>query len=513
MGIHQLFDGFKYLIFKLRSEVIAFGVKKIRLHFLSFSVLLSMICFAPSGCKNNHAKNEKKPNIVIIFIDDLGYADLSCFGNPLVKTPNIDNLAKEGIKFTNFYANAPICSPSRVALNTGQYPMRYKIHTRLGNAEYNKEHALADFLDPSAPTLARTLQKNGYSTGHFGKWHMGGGRDIGNVPPVSEYGFDKSLVSFEGIGNRVLFPEDNLSEQSARLDRGNIIWAKKNISTSIYIDSAIAFIKDNKEKSFFINLCPNDVHDPHLPEPSAQKKYQSFTSNPYEQKFLAVLEELDHQIGRVINELDNMELLENTIIIFTSDNGPTDSPFYYKRENYPENYGGQLYPPGFTGEFSGRKKSLFEGGIRMPFIIQWKDHIPSSCTDSTTVLTAMDLFPSLCAILNIDYPRNLDGIDKSYALLGNPVHVTQPVMWDYSSALSETELPGNKNFISPDLAIREGDWKLLINTDSTDARLYNLIADPGEKNNLIDRETEKAKELAHKVMAWRRSMPVPIFKK
>ena len=510
MFIRQLSSGFKYLI-ESGLKIIAFVVQRMRLHFIIFSILLSLICFEHSGCKDNRIENKEKPNIVIIFIDDLGYADPGCFGNPLIKTPNIDHLARGGMKFTNFYVNAPICSPSRVALNTGQYPMRYKIHTRLGSAKYNRKHALADFLDPSAPTLAKTLKNNGYSTGHFGKWHMGGGRDIGDVPPVSEYGFDKSLLSFEGIGNRVLFPGDNLSEQSAELDRGNIIWAEKNKSTGIYIDSALAFIKENKEKPFYINLCPNDVHDPHLPEPSAVIKYKSFTSNPYEQKFLAVLEELDYQIGRFINELDKMDVLENTIIIFTSDNGPTDSPSYYKRKNYPENYTGELYPPGFTGVFYGRKKSLFEGGIRMPFIIQWKDHIPSSATDSTTVMSAMDLFPSLCALLHIEYPENLDGIDKSAALLGNPVKVSQPIMWDYSIALSERERPGNKNFISPDLAIREGEWKLLINTDSTDARLYDVVSDPGEIYNLIDKEPDIAEELAQKVIAWRRSMPVPIF--
>ena len=169
-----------------------------------------------------------------------------------------------------------------------------------------------------------------------------------------------------------------------------------------------------------------------------------------------------------------MGLLENTIIVFTSDNGPTDWPFYYKRNRYPDNYQGELYPPGFTGEFYGRKWSLYEGGIRMPFIIMWKNHIPSSQIDSTTVMAAMDLFPSLCSVLNIDYPDNLDGTDKSAALLGNPVTGTQPIMWEYSSNPGGSIKPGNDEFISPNLAIREGDWKLLINADSTGAQLYNL---------------------------------------
>lgn len=150
------------------------------------------------------------PNVVIIFIDDMGYADPSCFGNPMVKTPNIDALAEEGLKFTNFYVNSPICSPSRVALTTGRYPMRYSIHSYIASSRQNKARAMADYLEPSAPTFARTLQQNGYATGHFGKWHMGGGRDLGDVPLPMEYGYDKSLVSFEGIGDRVLFPDDGL---------------------------------------------------------------------------------------------------------------------------------------------------------------------------------------------------------------------------------------------------------------------------------------------------------------
>jgi arylsulfatase A-like enzyme len=237
----------------------------------------------------------------------------------------------------------------------------------------------------------------------------GGGRDLGDVPHPTEYGYDKSLVSFEGIGDRVLFPNDNLSEQSAKLGKGNIIWAEKHKSTEIYIDSALAFIDHNRGKPFFVNLCPNDVHDPFLPEISMLEIYKHYTENPWEQKFFAVLKELDNQIGRFVNELEKRELLENTIIIFTSDNGPTDWPLYYNRQRYPDDYQGELYSPGSTGEFHGRKWSLYEGGIRVPFIIQWKGHITASQTDSTTLISALDLFPSLCSILGIAYPETWTG--------------------------------------------------------------------------------------------------------
>ena len=146
----------------------------------------------------------------------------------------------------------------------------------------------------------------------------------------------------------------------------------------------------------------------------------------------------------------------------------------------------------------------------MPFIIMWKNHVPASQTDSTTVIAAMDLFPSLCQILNINPPEKLDGKDKSEALLGNPVDVIQPIMWEYSSNPGGSIKPGNAAYISPNLAIREGDWKLLINTDSTGAQLYNLRTDPGERTNLVDPEAQKAEMLAREVLTWRRSMPVAI---
>jgi arylsulfatase A-like enzyme len=475
-----------------------------------FLLNVILICVLLSGC--NKEDVSQQPNVAIVFIDDMGYGDLSCYGDTVVKTPNIDILACKGVRFTNFYVNSPICSPSRVALNTGTYPMRHKIHSYIASSTQNRERAMADYLSPSVMTLARTLQNNGYATGHFGKWHMGGGRDLGDVPYPTDYGFDKSLVSFEGIGDRVLFPGDELSNQSAKLGKGKIVWAPKHVSTSIYIDSALTFIRNCNEKPFYINLCPNDVHDPHLPESSMVEKWKAVTDNPYEQKFFAVLEELDNQIGRFINELDKMGKLENTVILFASDNGPTDWPYYYNQERYPENYKGELYAPGFTGGLSGRKWSLFEGGIREPFFVYWEGHFPSNQVDNETVIAAMDIFPSICSILGIDLPKGLDGNDKSQAFKGNKMVETPPIMWEYASNPGGSILPGDTNNISPNLAIRDGDWKLLINTDGSEGQLYNLKVDPKEKINLINEETDIAKKLKIKVFNWRRSMLVEIPK-
>src|SRR4051812_487991 len=153
---------------------------------------------------NAHAAAEPpRPNILMVLVDDLGYADFSCYGGR-VKTANVDRLAAEGIRFTHFYVNSPICSPSRTALTTGQYPARWRITSYIDNRALNEQRGMAQFLDPKAPSLARFLKHAGYATGQFGKWHMGGGRDVGEAPLITEYGFDASLTQFEGLGARVL---------------------------------------------------------------------------------------------------------------------------------------------------------------------------------------------------------------------------------------------------------------------------------------------------------------------
>src|SRR4051812_46265084 len=190
------------------------------------------------------------PNIIVVLIDDMGWADFSCFGNKSIQTTNIDRLATEGIRFEQFYVNSPICSPSRVALSTGQYPTRWQITSFLNNRKENERRGMAQWLDPKAPMLARTLHDAGYATGHFGKWHMGGQRDVGEAPLITEYGFDESLTSFEGLGPRVLPLLDaydgkepqKYSLGSETLGHGPISWVKRDKASTIDVDAAIAFI-------------------------------------------------------------------------------------------------------------------------------------------------------------------------------------------------------------------------------------------------------------------------------
>ncbi|MDP9349624.1 MAG: sulfatase-like hydrolase/transferase, partial [Gemmatimonadota bacterium] len=355
------------------------------------ALLLLLVLLTAGGsaaAQDPGAATRRPPNVILVLVDDMGYGDLSAYGNTRVRTPNIDRLAREGTRFTQYYANSPICSPSRVAATTGTYPSRWRIHSFLEARQRNAARGMADYLDPEAPTLARTLQQAGYATGHFGKWHMGGGRDVGDAPLPQAYGFDKSITSFEGLGDRYLW-HDHLNEQSARLGRGNIRRTEKREMTRIYVDHAIDFIRQNRDRPFYVNVWPEDVHDPFLPDSALAERYREVARSDYEKKFFAVLVEMDRQLGRLFDEVDRLGLAEETIIVLTSDNGPTDWPYYYQEG---------VQPPGSAGPFRGRKWSLYEGGIREPLIVRWPGRTPAGATDGRTVLAAMDILPSLARL-------------------------------------------------------------------------------------------------------------------
>lgn len=446
--------------------------------------LLVFACFCLSV-----AQAQQKPNVIILFIDDMGYGDLTSYGNTQVQTKNMDAFAKQGTRFTQFYSNAPVCSPSRAAMLTGQYPARHNMYTYLAERKANANNRMPDFLPPTVPTLAKMLQANGYATAHFGKWHLGGGRDVGDAPLLTEYGFDKSFTSFEGLGDRTLRLDDNLNRQSEKLGRGNLVVAPQHKQTEIYVDSVLTFVKNTK-KPFFINLWFNDVHDPYNPMEGTDDKYKNVTANEDQQKFLATLKALDDQIGRLLSELKKMDKLTNTIILLTSDNGPTDWPRYYKD-------GGE--PPCSAGDLRGRKWSLYEGGIREPFIAVWPGKIPAGKVDNS-VMSMVDLVPTVAALTktkkSADYIS--DGRDQSAFLLGKKKATIKDIYWYYNN----NPLPGKKDNISPTLAIRSGKWKLLMERDGTNKQLYNLQADHRETTNRIKDEKKVTEQLTAKLKSW-----------
>ena len=431
-----------------------------------------------------------KPNILVIFIDDMGFADPSCFGNPLIKTPHIDKLAAEGIKLTNFYVNSPICSASRVALTTGQYQGRWRIHSFLNSRAGNANRGMANYLDASAPTTAKKLKAAGYATAHFGKWHMGGGRDVNDAPLPQAYGFNESLVSFEGLGDRIISNSKGV-ERAQALGRGKIIPCKRWERMQIQTDRTIDFIRRHRDGPFYVRLFPNDVHDAHVPLPGSGDKFKSVSDDPYVRDFFAVLEEMDKQIGRVIATVDELNLGKKTLILFTSDNGPTDWPRKYKTGP----------PAGFTGPYRGRKWSLFDGGIRMPFIARWTGTIPAGIEDTTSVVSAIDLSPTICRFAGVPVENDLDGLDRSDVLLGKASRRAKPVFWQYGHP--HAILKGGKpEHQSPTFAMRDGRWKFLINPDGSEAQLCDLEADEAENTNLLSKQPERAAAMAAQISTW-----------
>lgn len=455
----------------------------------------SFLCLGwPVTCP---AAAPERPNVVFIFIDDLGYGDLSCTGNRDVQTTNMDRLAAEGGRLTQFYVNSPICSPSRVAVTTGQYPARHLIHSYLASRKRNRARGMRDFLDPKAPCIARAFHEAGYATAHFGKWHMGGGRDVDDAPHPEAYGFDESLVSFEGLGDRIL-PPGGLSKQSERLGQGKIVHVAKHEQTEICVDRSIDFIRRHREGPFYLHLWLNDVHDGHDPRKDRLKEYERFKANPFVQRFYAVLDEMDRQIGRLVDAIDSLELAERTLIVLTSDNGPTAWPHYYKQGHAP---------PGSTAGFRGRKWSLYEGGIRMPLIARWKGRIPAHTVNEETVMAAVDLFPTLAKLAGIDVPDvEFDGEDLGAALLGQTPARARPIFWEYGR--DDTYLqPADARDRSPNLAMRDGRWKLLVNADGSGMELYDFSEDTSETRNVAGEHPEVARRLSEKLLAWRRSLP------
>ncbi len=338
-----------------------------------------------------------QPNVLMILVDDLGQKDLGCYGNDYIKTPAIDSLAAKGIRFDQFYVASPICSPSRAALLTGCYPARFRIHSFLASRERNRRRGMADYLDPEAPSLARQFQQAGYRTGHFGKWHLGGGRDVDDAPHPRDYGFDESLVSFEGLGDRIL-PPGNLGDQSEALGQGNIKRVQAHEQTKIYVDRAIDLIERAQEEDepFFVQLWTNDVHDPHKPSLQQLQEFRRRHGGKLDQltpgvrddaqeNLFATLEALDEQVGRLLACIGRLEISNDTIVVLMGDNGPTAWASYEQ---------GSSEAPGDTGGLRGRKWSLYEGGIRQPCLVSWPGKIPANRVDATTVLSVARLLPN-----------------------------------------------------------------------------------------------------------------------
>ena len=441
------------------------------------------------------AAEAPRPNILFLLIDDMGYADLSCYGNPAVRTANIDRLAREGIRFTQYYVASPICSPSRTAAMTGQFPARWRMNSFLANRQLNARRGMAQWLDVQAPSLARELQRAGYATGHFGKWHMGGQRDVGEAPLIAEYGYDATLTQFEGLGDRILPLLDAFDGKPAKkhalgsdtLGRGTITWMDRSRVTAAFAGRALDFIKaaERTGQPFYVNLWPDDVHSPFFP-PKALRGDEAKRA-----LYHGVVQAMDDQLGEILDYLRaSPKLRDNTVVIVASDNGPEPGA-------------------GSAGVFRGHKGTLYEGGVREPFIV-WAPGLMAAGARGTTndrsVVAAVDLLPSvlrLAGITGAAAAAKTDGQDLSATWLGRETATrAKPLFW-----IRPPDRPGPPGGRFPDLAMREGDWKFLMRADGAEPQLYDVARDPGEANNRAAAEPARVGRMTAALRAWRATLP------
>lgn len=409
-------------------------------------------------------KSQARPNVLVILVDDLGYGDLSSYGATDLKSPHIDALLKRGMKFNNFYANCPVCSPTRAALLTGRYQDMVGVPGVIRTHPQNSW----GYLVPSAVTLADVFQQAGYHTGIVGKWHLG--LEAPNVP--NQRGFD----FFRGFLGDMM--DDYYHHR--RHDVNYMRFNDKQVdpeghATDLFTEWTCDFLKQQEqtEKPFFLYLAYNAPHTPIQPPADWLEKVKQREAGiaPSRAKLVALIEHLDAGIGEVVKTLDETGLSENTLVIFSSDNG------------------GQLSVGANNGDLRDGKQSMYEGGLKVPTGVVWKGHI-SPNTETDFMAMSMDLFPTVCEAAGIKVPAGLDSVSILPTLEGK---TQAPLRKHWFFRRREG---GNRYGGKTIEAVRSGDWKLLQNSPFAPLELYNLKADPLEKENLADKNRKKFNELS-----------------
>ena len=452
------------------------------------------------------AARARRPNVVFILIDDMGWADVGCFGSTFFETPRIDGLAAEGMRFTNAYAACPVCSPTRASIMTGKYPARLQLTNYIDGRRKKPGSPIlpADYkpyMEPSEVTIAEVLKAAGYATCHTGKWHMGGARQY--LP--ENQGFDVNIAGSGAGAPRSYFwpqwknnpPIDGRAEGEYLTDR--------------LTDEACAFIEQHKDAPFFLYLAHYAVHIPIGARKDLLAKYeaklQARPPSPGQQNnphYAAMVESVDESVGRVLATLRRAGLDENTIVIFFSDNGGLSV-----KE-------GPLTPATTNAPLREGKGHLYEGGIREPMIVRWPGVTKAGGTCETPVVST-DFFPTLrdmagLAAGEVGPNGPLDGVSLAPLLRDPGARLNrQAIFWHYPHFSNQGGMPG--------AAVRAGDWKLIEFYEFGDLELYNLKEDMSETNNLAPRMPEKTKELHAMLRRWREAVaanmppPNPEYKK
>ena len=409
--------------------------------------------------------NNQRPNIVLIITDDVGYGDIGSYGAPDVRTPHIDSLALDGVRLTDFYANGPTCTPTRTGLISGRYQQRFALERPLGSTSaIDRERGLS----PTGRSLPQLLKDNSYATAVIGKWHLGWRSEFSPSSHGFDYffGFKSGYADYyqhtSGDGRPDLFENDRPVEVPGYM-------------TDLITERSVRFIEQNATQPFFIDVAYNAAHWPYQPpdKPSVARDnarhlgpFDDPTSTRAE--YVAMLERVDQGVGRILETVDELGLRENTIVIFTNDNGgewlSRNTPLFH------------------------HKGTVWEGGIRVPAIIRWPGRIPAGSVSDQVGIT-MDLTASILAVTRTSVPpeADLEGINLLPVLEGRSPQIDRTLFWRVTGA-------------RPQQAVRSGYWKLLL--DGERAMLFDLRTDIGERENLIGRRSEIARRLKPLLAAW-----------
>lgn len=447
--------------------------------------------FLNTGCSSPSQVHEK-PNIVFILADDLGWADLPVYGNRFNEAPNLEQLARAGMTFSNAYAACPVCSPTRASIQTGQYPARVGIidfipgHWRPYETVTVAQNR-TQYLPLAYHTIGEAMKEAGYTTGYFGKWHLG--HTPVNFP--HQQGYDESVVYLKG--GYYDYPENTYPPME--VEPGTIL------STAL-TDLSVGFIERNRDHPFFLFLSHYDVHilldaDSSLIDKYLQK--EKIEGYPCNAVYAAMIEHVDNSTGRIMNKLEELGLSENTMIVFFSDNGGLIKRFDEKPiladSKLPIYEGDTLqYIVSSNAPLRSEKGTLYEGGIRDPLIVRWPGKIkPKSFSDAPVI--SMDFYPTLLEAAGVKPPDSLimDGKSLMPELTRGKYDPERALFWHYP--VYHHSVPAS--------AVRKGDWKLIQFLDDDHLELYNLKEDIGESLNLAEQQPEKAKELLNILVQWR----------
>lgn len=431
-----------------------------RRDFLKF-VSAGAASLALPGCATNPMQTVAKasagrPNFVIILCDDLGYGDLSCYGHPVVKTPNLDKFAAEGMKLTDYYAAAPVCSPSRAGMLTGRTPWRCGIYDWIpANSPMH--------LQSKELTVATLLKNSGYATAHCGKWHCNGKFNSPDQPQPGDHGFEHWFSTQNNAGPSHLNPKNFVRN-------GEPVGPLEGYSSTLIVQEAIDWLykRPDRSKPFCLFVWFHAPHEPIATAPQFMHMYKGKEQAIY----YGNVTQMDYEFGRLMKTLDDMKLRDNTFVMFTSDNGPETL----------NRYRGSQRSFGSPGPLRGMKLHIYEGGIRVPGIIRWPGKIKqgSVCHEP---INNTDVLPSLCEIAGVRIPidRPIDGTSFLPIFRGKRLERKVPLYWRYDKAIS-------KPFT---VAMRQGDYKIVADSDMTQFELYNLRSDIAEKNNIAEKEPRR----------------------